>query len=161
LPKGCHAVAAVRAEWNIPTCLNNLGGIAIDQRDYARGSVLFRESLLLLRELGDKEAIAACLEGLGSVAGEHSQAERAARLYGAAKQLRVAIGSAPAPIARTRHERLIAAARAQLNEAAFAAAWAEGRMMALGQVIADALNEASPGPAHNHSPTASLEYSNS
>jgi predicted ATPase/Tfp pilus assembly protein PilF len=154
--EGLALLREVNNTWNIPTCLNNLGRIAIDQRDYTRGNILFRESLLLLRELGDKEALAACLEGLGGVAGGHSQPERAARLYGAAEQLRVAIGSAQAPVARTRYERLVAAARAQLDEAAFAAAWAEGRMMGLGQAIADALNEASPAPAHNHSPTASL-----
>jgi predicted ATPase/DNA-binding SARP family transcriptional activator len=155
--EGLALLRELNNKWNIPTCLNNLGGIAIDQHDYARGSVLFRESLLLLRDLGDKEAIAACLEGLGGVAGGHNQAERAVRLYGAAEQLRVTIGSARAPVARSRYERLIAVARAQLDEAAFTAAWAEGRMVTLGQAIADALNEVSSTPAHNHSPTASLK----
>ena len=44
------------------------------------------------------------------------------------------------PDERACYERSVAAARAQLDEAAFAAAWAEGRAMTLEQAILFALD---------------------
>ncbi len=78
------------------------------------------------------------LLGLAGVASAQGQAARAARLFGAA-------GGDPPPIPAHRHEweRNMAAVRAQLDEEAFAAAWAEGRAMALEQAIAYALRQAS------------------
>jgi len=45
------------------------------------------------------------------------------------------------PIHRVEYDRTVAAIQTQLNEAAFAAAWAEGRAMTLEQAIAYALSE--------------------
>ena len=45
-----------------------------------------------------------------------------------------------APADRADHDRDVAAVRAALGEAAFAAAWAEGRAMTMEQAIAEALN---------------------
>jgi hypothetical protein len=60
-------------------------------------------------------------------------------LWGAAEALRQAIGARQAPAARATHERLMAAAREQLGDAAFDAAWAEGQAMTPEQAIALAL----------------------
>ena len=64
--------------------------------------------------------------------------ERAARLWGAAEALRQSIAARTAPAARATRERLMAAAREQLGEAAFAAAWAEGQEMTMEQALAEA-----------------------
>jgi hypothetical protein len=50
------------------------------------------------------------------------------------------IGFIPNPVNRMEYKRNLAIARAQLGEAAFAAAWAAGRAMSIEQAIAAALN---------------------
>ena len=79
--------------------------------------------------------------GLGGVAGAVGQGERAARLLSAAATLLESIGLSVAvrPELRADYDRYVAVARAQLNESAFAAAWAEGRAMSLDQAVAEAL----------------------
>lgn len=71
--------------------------------------------------------------------------ERAAWLWGAAEALRQSIGAREAPASRATRERLIAQAREQLGEAAFAAKWAEGRAMTMEQAVAYALESAADG----------------
>jgi hypothetical protein len=67
--------------------------------------------------------------------------QRAARLFGADEALRETLGLGILPIWRDHYQRGVAAARALLGDAAFAAAWAEGRAMTLVQAIAYALSE--------------------
>jgi len=69
-------------------------------------------------------------------------AEWAARLLGAAGALRDALGSPLPPVDRADRDRSLAAARAVLGEAAFAAASAERRAMELEQAVADTLEGA-------------------
>jgi DNA-binding CsgD family transcriptional regulator len=57
------------------------------------------------------------------------------RLWGAADALREAMGTPIPPVYRADYERSVAAARAQLGEKAFAAAWAEGRSMTPEQAL--------------------------
>jgi hypothetical protein len=99
-------------------------------------------SLLSLVALRDRWTIAYDLTMLGGVAAERGRAERSARLLGAVAALREATGATIlfAPD-RVLHERHMAAGRAQLDPAAFAAAWAAGRTMPLAEVIAEALAE--------------------
>jgi hypothetical protein len=91
--------------------------------------LLLKESLAMQRELGDQQGIAACLEGLATVACADGQPERAARLSGAPEALGVPIATPLPPGERAHCQRHLAAARAALGEAAFVAAWAEGRAM--------------------------------
>jgi hypothetical protein len=79
------------------------------------------------------------LAGLAGAASETGQWERAARLFGAVQALLVAIGASLSPHAHVYYERQLAATRAQLDQAAFAAAWSEGLAMPLDEVIAYAL----------------------
>jgi len=69
--------------------------------------------------------------------------ERAARLLGATEAVREAIqiGLSAAYPDRIEYDRYVAAVRAQLDEAVFAAAWAEGRALTLEQAIEYALSE--------------------
>jgi non-specific serine/threonine protein kinase len=98
--------------------------------------------LALARQLEHKERIAQCLVGVGGVASAVRQAERAARLLSAAETLLGTIGLSLAawPEVRADHDRYVAAARAQLDDATFAAAWAEGRVMSLDEVVAEVLS---------------------
>lgn len=83
--------------------------------------------------------IAQTLEQFARVAIGQAQPERAARLWGAAQALREIIGAQIPSGERSIYDHAVAAARAQLKEAAFAAAWAEGRDMTRKQAIAYAL----------------------
>jgi predicted ATPase len=116
-----------------------LGNIAFEQGNYGRTAALGAQSLRLCRDLGYKWGMAAGLEVLAAVAGVQSQSERAARLFGAAMALREIIGATLPPDEHPAYERTLAATRAQLDEATFAAAWAEGQAMSLEQAITMAL----------------------
>jgi non-specific serine/threonine protein kinase len=76
--------------------------------------------------------IAYGLVGLASIAVARGQPVCAARLLGAANALRDAIG---ARLLVTEQEFVPGAVRAELDEAAYAAAWAEGRAMLPEQAI--------------------------
>jgi predicted ATPase/class 3 adenylate cyclase len=119
--------------------LMSLGWWTLDQGHLGEARALYEESLEIFRELGAKGGIAQDLEELAAVAAAQAQPERAARLLGAAEGLRDAIGGPPPD--RAKHERSVAAVRAALGEEAFAAAWAEGRVMPLDAAIEYALDE--------------------
>jgi predicted ATPase len=121
--------------------LNNLGNVAYSQGEYEAARALNEESLAICRELGDQRGIAYGLEGVAAAAGAQGQPERAALIFGAAEALREVLGAPLTPSDRAEYDRYVAAARAALDEAAFAAAWAEGRALPLDQAIAIALDE--------------------
>ena len=135
--------------------LGNLAFIALAQGSSEEAAALYRESLALRRELGDERGVTKCLEELAEVAVAQDRPERAVRLLAAAAALRDRV-NAQAPFIlvanRTARDRTLAAARARLSDAVFAAAWAEGRAMPLEQAIADALANHAP-PASNNTPT--------
>jgi hypothetical protein len=64
------------------------------------------------------------------------------RLLAAMERYREQTGIIRSPIDHPRYTQDVAAARAQLDETAFDAAWAEGRAMTLDQAIAEALGTA-------------------
>jgi predicted ATPase/DNA-binding XRE family transcriptional regulator len=136
----------------ISVALQHLGKVVQAQGDEQRALALYQESVALAQPLEHKENIVLCLVGLGGVAGAVGQAERAARLLSAAETLYDTIGL-PWPEMRADYDRYVAAVRAQLGEATFAAAWAEGQAMTQEQAIAYALNTTSSATTHNQPST--------
>jgi len=130
--------------WGIAAVLHTLGHVLRAQGDSARAIACFSESLTRYWKMGHKEGTSLCLNGFAGVAGEMGQPVRAARLFGAAEALRETIGLSRQSDERAIYDRSVAAVRAQLEEAAFAAAWAEGRAMPLEQAIAEALAGTDP-----------------
>jgi DNA-binding CsgD family transcriptional regulator len=120
--------------------LDNLGWAALLQGDHDRAETLYEESLTLCKELGDKLVASKSLEGLACVAGIRGEAERAARLSGAAEALLRVVGYQHPPEEVALREPYFAMARSRL-EAAWQAAWAEGRAMSMEQAIAYAFSE--------------------
>jgi predicted ATPase len=101
---------------------------------------LYQECLLLLSESDNyKEFMAASLEGLAALDVEQGESGKAARLWGMAEALREDMSAPIYPVYRADYEQAVAAARTELGEEAFAAAWAEGRMAPLEQVIDEIL----------------------
>ena len=78
------------------------------------------------------------------MAAARGQAERAARLHGAAAALREQLGATVVPWEHPARERDLAAARAALEPAAFEAAWAAGAALPLEAAVAEALAERVP-----------------
>ncbi|HET6319470.1 MAG TPA: LuxR C-terminal-related transcriptional regulator, partial [Chloroflexota bacterium] len=123
--------------------VNRLGELARLQHDWTRAAALYRENLLIWRDLAQPLGMAASLEGLAVAALEWARAEQAARLFGAAAGLREASGSTLGwqtddPAGR---DTALESARRQLGDARFAAAWAEGHGHPLEQVTAAVANE--------------------
>jgi tetratricopeptide (TPR) repeat protein len=128
-----------------------MGVLARYQRDLVTARARYAESLRIAHALGDRMRLQDALTGLGCVeimSGETSgQTEEAAarwlcrgtRLLGAVEALRAATGRVIWAHDRADYERCVAVARAGLGEAAFAAAWAEGRALSLEAAVAYAL----------------------
>jgi hypothetical protein len=137
--------------FGVAMTLTHCGMVALDQGDDRLAGAYLAESLTLLWELGDRWQTALALEvvaGLAAVQGQRPDDTqpgglRAARLFGAVEALRETRGAPVLPQNREYYQRRVAVARAQLDETAFAAAWAEGRAMTLEQAVADALNTTS------------------
>jgi predicted ATPase/class 3 adenylate cyclase len=115
--------------------LDNLAWAALVRGDHERAKALHEETLAVCRELGDKLIGSESLDGLACAAAARGEAERSARLFGAAE----ALGYQQAPAERALREPYLAAARAQLEEAAWECAWAEGRAMTFEEAISYAL----------------------
>jgi two-component system, cell cycle sensor histidine kinase and response regulator CckA len=119
-----------------------LGETALGQGNPTIARKWLSADLRLCSELGTRMMAAWCLAGLGSAAALNQEPERAARLWGASQQLRTVLGCRPAPAARATYERLLALARAQIGEEAFAAALAAGAALSLEQAAVEALGDA-------------------
>jgi tetratricopeptide (TPR) repeat protein len=126
--------------------LHNLGFVALQRGEDAHAEAYFAEGLEVARQLRDEEEIGACLAGLAGVAGARGHFERAAQLFGVMEALRAANVESLDRANQIVYDRSMAAVRAQIDEAAFAAAWIEGQAMSLDQAIAYAL-ERSDGDA--------------
>ena len=122
--------------------LDNLGWAALVRGNLQQAEVLHRESLALSRQLGDKLVAAEALEGLACSASARGEAERVARLFGAAEALREAVGYRQEPREHALREPYLAAARPRLSKARWDAAWAEGRQLGFEEAIAYALEKA-------------------
>ncbi|MFN8484139.1 MAG: tetratricopeptide repeat protein [Anaerolineae bacterium] len=127
--------------WGIGATLGSLGWVALEQQDWVTARARLAESLAVRQELGDMGGAAWCLERLADMALTLGDAERAVRLWSAAATLRTPIGSVIDPADQPEHERNLAAARAALGEAAFAAAWAASSAWTLKQAIAHATED--------------------
>jgi predicted ATPase/DNA-binding CsgD family transcriptional regulator len=122
--------------WRMAAVRHNLGHIAQLHGDSLQALALFRESLTTYHELGHIAGMAACLAGLGGVAAAQGQLLPAARLLGASDGLFASIGISLLSADRLQRERNLARIQAQLDGAAFAAAWAEGQAATLEQAPA-------------------------
>ncbi len=118
-----------------------LARLAAYQGENEAAQTSYFESWELLRAIGEKELSAACLEGYGEVAVSQGAVRRAVQLWGTAAELRSAIVAPMPPIYRTDYIRAVALAREKLGEAAFKAAWTEGRVTPLESVELTRVNE--------------------
>jgi predicted ATPase len=116
--------------------LRRLGHTARHLGDLDKAANGCQESLSLNMMLGHQQAVAACVSGLACVALARGDALTAAQLFAAVERQLEEIRVSLMPSDTFEYERNVNLARVQLGEAAFAAAWAEGRSMTFDQAIA-------------------------
>jgi DNA-binding NarL/FixJ family response regulator len=152
LNRGEHGRAKSLAERGLALCretgdkhgtsiaLSTLAGVAQAERDYERARDLFEEGLTVSAELGNQADVVHCLAGLASIAAAEGTIVRAACLWGAAEALFEKIEAVYAYVPDGSLHRSQVTARSLIEEAAWEAAWAEGRTMSPEQAIAYALD---------------------
>ena len=122
--------------------LANLGTVALYRGLPEQARALYDESLALSRELGDKKYSAMHLAAIAGPVATGGDPQAAARLLGASEALLEALGIIIPASDWSTLDRSVEAAREQLDEATFDAAWAEGWAMSLEQAISYALEVA-------------------
>src|SRR5260370_10892562 len=122
-----------------------LGWVAFARWDDAAARLMYKELLSILRRLDDRELLATCLEGWGSVVASQGAVERpqgdplvgkqpweaatqwAVRLWGMAEAFREVSCMPLLPGQNPSDEHTVTAIRSQFGEAAFATLWSEVR----------------------------------
>lgn len=136
-----HFVAAgdrdgeANATWSLAIALQDLGR-------HIEAARLFRRGADLSCEQGIPWGIVQTATGLAALEIEIGDAVRAARLLGMGDALAEPIGLQLSPIYRTRRDRVLDAARVRLGDAAYTAAWAEGRAIAAERVPVEVVKAA-------------------
>jgi predicted ATPase/DNA-binding XRE family transcriptional regulator len=146
---------------NVAWVLNELAVLAADRGALGYARALGEDSARTFRALDNARGLTAVLLDLGRIAvarqaasqASDRQMERAVRLFGAAAAQRATLDAAAARSGvlrrasanRDAYEGQIAAARAALGAAAFAAAWTEGRERPLAETLTVVLAEPTDG----------------
>jgi hypothetical protein len=117
---------------------HSLGWVALFRDDQEQASVLFKEALALHQQLGVKRGVVECLVGLAALMTVQGQVEEAIRLFSSTRAQFAALGAGVWPADQVDFARYLAAARAQVDEQAFIAAWDRGKLMDLAQALATA-----------------------
>ena len=130
----------------IARALMNLGEARMMQNQLEEAEEMLKESFVLFGEIGSQWDIAYVLEGLGHVKTAAGKATDAARLLGAAEELREVLGAPLPPNEVEPYEKHVARARASIDAETFENAWKEGRSMSIEQALEFALSEEGMSP---------------
>jgi non-specific serine/threonine protein kinase len=134
---------AAHDDWGIANALHNLGHVQLASGKTRQAEDFFRQALEVRLRLGTVLGVAECLEGFAAAAAER-QPRRAVLLLGAAEAMREQAG-APVPASEQgRYTELVDRARLRQSEAAFAAAWSDGRALTQEEAVALALRSTGP-----------------
>jgi hypothetical protein len=135
----------------------SLPQLALARSDFARARSLLQEALTLWRERhgAQSDRIGFFIETLAIVAVAQGQPQRAARLFGSAEAQYMRWRFSLSQYHRDVHERAVVAVGAQLDEATFAALWAEGQAMSPGEVVEYALDTSASPEAEHAEPMSS------
>ncbi len=118
---------------------DNLSVVTLDLGDLNTARKLACQVLEYRHAQNDRWGMTFSLENFASLALEHNDARRAARLWGVSDRLREEIHSPMIASWQARQERFVARAKSQMDEAGFQSAWQEGRLMELEEAVKFAL----------------------
>jgi tetratricopeptide (TPR) repeat protein len=139
-----EAEAMLRASEDLFYLASNLliqGLMMLFQRNYPRAESLFREGLALAHSIRNAIPLIHTLQGLACSTVMIGEAEKAARLFGAAEASCELRGIEPfrSEGVRLLYEHHVAALRGKLDEETCSREWALGRRLPLDEVVALAL----------------------
>jgi non-specific serine/threonine protein kinase len=121
--------------------------VRLEEGDPVEATRLEARALTLMRQVDDRSGVALCLEALAWAAASAGDADRAARLSGAAEAVWHSIpADLPGPLARFRAG-CAGSARRALGEQRWATRYAAGRGLDRAGAVALALREEDPAPA--------------
>lgn len=135
---GMALARAAGHAWTVGLTLGVLANVAAERGDLAQAVEHYHDALVIAETLGDQRAVAGTVAGFAGVVAASGKNEQAARLLSAAR----AIGDAAGYTFLTHHlyyERVLAKARARLDERTFTAAWAAGQELAPDRAVAEAV----------------------
>ena len=138
------SIAILRQLGNINAASNgltNLGAVAFALADYEHAGAYFAEALMSAQEFGGKIVVSHALDGLAALAVERGDSERAARLAGAAEELRQVIGFQREPAETRFRDAYLSKLRRTLSEPTLSVAHEAGRKLKLNEAVALALTE--------------------
>jgi tetratricopeptide (TPR) repeat protein len=120
---------------NVATMNSYVGATLFGRGRYEKAIGLYKESLLLARDLKDYWGLTWGVERLAEVAETLGQPERAARLWGAADALRHVSGVSWHPGFHSNYtEKRFASLKTQLGETRWSQLWTEGREMEFNEI---------------------------
>ena len=123
--------------WATAWATTELAELAADEGDTKQAAVLFRDGVQLHALHGDHMGIDLCLLRIAKLAGA-ARPEPAARILGAAENLREGRGASLAPADQVWHDSFLGELRARASEESIAAAYAAGRALSPAEAIAAA-----------------------
>jgi DNA-binding CsgD family transcriptional regulator len=135
----------IDARPEIARCLAGIASVALIQGDLGLCRASLTESLALSLATGQRLPVARGLEAFAALEARAGDAERAARLAGAALELRSAAGHPPSAGAGARLEDLLDPARRSLGELRATALLDEGRAMSADEAVAYAMGSPAAG----------------
>jgi predicted ATPase len=118
--------------------LQNLGYVAHRLGEDQQAVSFALEALSQFRRDGDPRGTAECLVELGGVIAALGHPLQATRLFGAAESLLKVIHSDLTPLCRAEYERDLALTHDALDDEDFARGWAEGEVLPLQEIVANA-----------------------
>jgi predicted ATPase/DNA-binding CsgD family transcriptional regulator len=139
----------IDARPEIARCLAGIASVALIQGDLGLCRASLTESLALSLATGQRLPVARGLEAFAALEARAGDAERAARLAGAALELRSAAGHPPSAGAGARLEDLLGPARRSLGELRATSLLDEGRAMGADEAVRYATSTPQAGASPN------------
>ncbi|MEX0825226.1 MAG: adenylate/guanylate cyclase domain-containing protein [Acidimicrobiia bacterium] len=121
--------------------LSSLATHALREERFADAYAMLRESVRLTLELNEPLTLAAILMQIAEILAAEGHATTATRLLSSAEAIRERTGGSREYLI-ARRDRTLAAVRVRLDDAAFTAAWEQGRTLTVEQTIDLALDQA-------------------
>jgi non-specific serine/threonine protein kinase len=125
--------------WHIAQILDAQGRVALARGNLSDAHRALRRCLQLNRDAQDPRFVAQALETCIWLAAIEGMAEHAARLLGAVSRIRETIGVPVPPSIQANYDRYVPIAQAQLSNAAWQAALAQGQTLSQAEAIEAAL----------------------
>jgi tetratricopeptide (TPR) repeat protein len=125
--------------WGLARALNRLGFSLLPLNEIDQARACFTESIELWQSMGNRRGIIHSLIGLGGIAAENGQPDRAARLLGVVESLSRQTLYVAYGLDRARYERTVERARSHLDETTWKAAFSQGQTLTLEQALEEAL----------------------